>query len=425
MSEHAVVKVKDENGADVTPKSVAIVIGSTSHAFADIAGQGLSLDLAALAAGDAKLVVTLPDHPEMPFSVKIGGKGPKVIGFDGNSPLCCTLSKQTASDGASGTRTLFVFAFALTKKHTEIVLAAGWDYHGGADNSLYAKTWRDDLWSGTTYGTGVKTTITKVITPSTVVTLFDFKTGNRTRWIRGKSDWHRMDKVLQGTVATDTSGGETDVAIAKRHDDDSISIVHVYTYIQDLGVAAAGSLLRFDIFSHAWAGGPIMINTWEAPAFASTTDRDPGDKDGRTKDYTSMTRVADFKKAFASGGAAKMWGCQATTDHRTIVRAAARAKDKAAKMKITYAGKEVEVSADQIATAVRDKILPNTYMKAFADATGITMHGAPPGMGANLRAVGSRNYMYVDQSTYSLEYKWYKSALGLTPDSTGYFAYDP
>jgi len=425
MSEHAVVKVKDENGADVTPKSVAVVIGTTSHAFADIAGQGLSLDLAALAAGEAKLVVTLPDHPELAFSLKISGTGSKSVGFDGNSPLCCTLSKQTASDGAAGTRTLFVFGFAMTKKHTEVVLAAGWDYHGGADNSLYAKTWRDDLWSGTTYGTGSKTTIPKVVTPTTVVTLFDFKTGNRTRYIKGKSDWHRMDKVLQGTVATDTAGGETDVAITKRHDDDSISIVHVYGYIQDLGVAAAGSLLRLDIFSHAWVGGPIMINTFETAAFSSTTTRDPGDKDGRSKDFDSMARVADLKKAFASGGTAKMWGCQATTDNRTIVRAAARAKDKSAKMKITYAGKDFDISADEIATAIRTKILPNTYMKALAKAAGITMHGAPPGMGANLRAVGSRNYMYVDQSTYALEYKWYADVLGLKPDATGYFAYVP
>ena len=425
MSEHAVVKVKDETGADVTPKSVEIVIGTTSHAFADVAGQGLSLDLAGLAGGEAKLVLTLPDHPALPFSLKLSGTTAKAVGFDGTSPLCCTLSKQTATDGAAGTRTLFVFAFAMTKKHTEIVLAAGWDYHGGADNTLYAKTWRDDLWAGTTYATGTKTTIGKLITPTTVVTLFDFKSGNRTRYIKGSTDWHRMDKVLQGAVATYTAGGETDAALQKRYADDSISIVHVYGYIQDLGVAAPASLLRFDIFSHAWVGGPIMINTWEGSAYSSTTSRDPSDKDGRSKDFASMARVADFKKAFGAGAVAKMWGCQATTDNRTIVRAAARAKDKAAKMKISYAGKDYDISAAEIANAVRTKILPGTYMKALATAAGITMYGAPPGMGANLRAVGSRNYMYVDQSTYALEYKWYADALGLKPDVTGYFAYEP
>ncbi len=425
MSEHAVIAVKDENGAVLTPKSVTIVAGGTTHTFADVATQGLSLDLAAVAAGTVQLVLELPDHPKLPFALKLSGTTTKALGFDGNSPICCTLSKQTASAGASGTRTLFVFAFALTKKHTEVVLAAGWDYHGGADNSLYAKTWRDDLYAGATWSSGVKATMTKVITDSTLVTMFDFKTGNRVRWMKGKSDWHKLDTVLQGTVATYTAGGETDAALTRRHDDDSISIVHVYGYVQDLGVAAPGSVLRFDIFSHAWAGGPIMINTYEEAAFRSSGQRDPGDKDGRSKDFGVMTRAADFKKAFASTGAAKMWGCMATTIYRMLVRAAAAAKDKTVKLTVTYETSSFTMSANEAADYFRDDILPNTYMKALATAAGITTHGAPPGMGASLRSVGARNYMYVDQTTYAVEFKWYKGVLALQPDESGYFPYAP
>ncbi|WP_147445537.1 hypothetical protein [Corallococcus aberystwythensis] len=51
------------------------------------------------------------------------------------------------------------------------------------------------------------------------------------------------------------------------------------------------------------------------------------------------------------------------------------------------------------------------------------VYGAPPGMGANLRAVpaGKKtfNYMYVDGTIYKREYDFLKSALGLVPDDTG------
>ncbi len=431
MSEHAVVTVVDETGAAITPTAVKLVAGATTHAFADVPPQGLSLDLATPAAGTWQLVLELPDHPPLPFQVQVAGTGAKTIAFAGDSPRCCALASASVTDGSNGTRKLFTFAFSLSKKHTELVMLAGWDYHGGSDNTLYAKTWRDDLYSGETWQTGKKASITKRIGDATVVTIFDFKSGNRVRYIKGKRDWHVMDRVLQGSVPTHTAGGETAAAVQQRHDDDSISIVHAYRYVQDLGVAAAGSLLRFDIFSHAWVGGPIMIDTWQAPDFdaggAREGERDPGDKDGRSKDFssTNMTRRGDFKKAFAADAVAKMWGCQATTDNRALVRAAAGAKDPDATLSVSYAGKTYAVTAKQIAAAMNKNILPDTYMKQLAKTVGITMYGAPPGMGASLRAVGARNYMFVDQSVYKLEYAWYKSAIGLVPDETGYFPYAP
>lgn len=429
MSEHAVVKVEDTGGAAIVPTSVKLV-GAATHAFADVAGQGLSLDLAAVAAGDYKLELELPTRPVMPFSVKVTESGAsKALAFAGTAPMCCTLSTQSAAAGAAASRTLVVAHFVLAPKHEEIVLVAGWDYSGGADNTQYAKTWRDDLYAGSSHQTGSKKAITRVVFDHTVVTMFDFKSGNRIRWMKGRKDWHTMDTVLQGTVATNTGKYSTPANEQARHDDDAISIVHVYGYVADLGSTAAASLKRFDIFSHAWAGGPILVDTYQNAEFdrgARSAERDPGDKDGRIKDFdaVNMPRSADFKSAFdAATAVAKMWGCFATTDYRKLVRAAAKATDKAAKLKVTLSDGEHETTANDIEAFFIGTLLPNTYMAAMARLVGIAVWGAPLGMGANLRAVGSRNYMFVDQSTYSLEFKWFQDELGLAPDPTGYIAF--
>lgn len=64
-------------------------------------------------------------------------------------------------------------------------------------------------------------------------------------------------------------------------------------------------------------------------------------------------------------------------------------------------------------------------MAKMASAADVTVYGAPPGMGADLRAVGRRDYMFVNQSDYRIEYEWYQTALGLTPDVSGHFPFTP
>ncbi len=433
MSNWLVIQVSDESGSEMTPSNVTLRDDSTSHSFNDVSGQGLSLQLSSVSAGDYQLEIELPDRPPLVLSMGVKDrKSGKVAFFRGHSPACCTLTTQRVTTGSSSSRTLHALSLKLKENHEEIVLVAGWDYSGGADNTLYAKTWRDDLYAQETYVTGTSTPLSRSISDHTVVTLFDFKSGNRIRWIKGRRDWHEMDSELQGSVPTHTANYKSKANKKKRHDDDSISILHVYDYIADLGKAAAGCLLSVDMFSHAWAGGPILVNTNQeaefSPGGARELERDPGDKDGRTKDFsrTNLPRLSEFKQAFASDAVAKIWGCFATTDYRRLVRGAAKAPDKTTKFEVTLSdGRVLEVTGQRVETYFKDRILKETYMAKMADATGITVYGAPPGMGANLRNVGRRNYMFVSQSDYRLEYQWFKDALGLEPDESGYFPFEP
>lgn len=429
MTDWCVFAAVDDTGTALTPSTVELRQGATSHSFSDVAGQGLSLDLTAIAPGDYSLVVSLPNRPELPLAVGVKtAKTGKLVFFRGRSPAAAALSSQSVTAGPSKSRTLHVIELTLGKEHEEVVLAAGWDYSGGANNALYAKTWRDDLYAGETYVTGSKSTIPRVVQDHTVVTLFDFKTGMRTRWLKGRRDWHELDSVLQGTVATHTASYKTAANTQKRHDDDSISVVHVYDYVADLGATAPGSLKRLDVFSHAWAGGPILVNTDEDAEFSSgarSSERDPGDKDGRTKDFssTNMPRRADFKKAFGSGAIAKIWGCFATTDYRRLIRGAAQAPDESTPFTVRLSDGEVEVTGKRVKDYFVVSILPQTYMGQMAMAAGITVYGAPPGMGADLRSVGKKNYMFVNQSTYGVEYGWYDDALSLLPDESGHIPF--
>lgn len=431
MTDWLVVQVMDERGGAVTPSAAALEGAGVSHALSDVAGQGWSVALAGVAAGKYQLNLTLPQRLPLPLAVEVKARGAgKLVVFRGKSPAIATLSSQAVTAGGPASRTLHVVGLKLPKQHSEVVLVAGWDYSGGADNTLYAKTWRDDLYAGQTFISGKAAPLTKQIHDHTVVSLFDFKSGQRIRWLKARQDWHELDRVLQGSVPTHTGYYKDAANTQKRHDDDAISIRHVYDYIADLGAAAPGSVQRFDIFSHAWAGGPILVDTVEdavfAPGGSRSTERDPGDKDGRTKDFSTrnMPRRAQFKRAFAAGGIAKVWGCFATTDYRRLVRGAAQAPNKTTKFKVQMLdGSEVEVTGQQVENYFKNSVLPETYMAQMGDAVSIKVYGAPPGMGADLRAVGRRNYMFVNQSDYRLEYRWYKDALGLAPDESGHFPF--
>jgi hypothetical protein len=323
----------------------------------------------------------------------------------------------------------------LAKYHSEVVLVAGWDYSGGANNAAYCENYRDDLYTGTTYRTGAKTNITKRIDDATVVTVFDFKTGNRVRSMKGSSGWVEMDRVLQGTVKTHLGHYKTPANARKRYLDNSISIKHVYDYITELGTKAPASLREFHVFSHAWAGGPILVETYEAPLYdeggAREAQRDPNDKDPRLKDFDplNMPRLKDFKAAFASDAIAKIWGCMATTIYRNLIRATAQAKSDAEKISFDWVSGKETTTAGGAKKYLQQTIMRNTYMARLSAAVGggLKVYGAPPGMGADLRTVPvggkNRNYMYVNSLTYKREFDFLRKAFGVVPDDTGYILF--
>ncbi|WPB82090.1 hypothetical protein KYC5002_23620 [Archangium violaceum] len=394
------------------------------------------LALSGLGPGKYELCISVAGHPELVFPLSLVKEGTELVPkYTGSAPLCCPAITSSSETSGGSTKQLHTLAFTLTKTHSEVILVAGWDYSGGTNNVAYCETYRDDLFSGTTYRTGVRQSIPKRIDNSTVVTIFDFKTGNRSRMVKSASGWMEMDRVLQGTVKTHLGSYKDATNVQKRYLDDSISIQHVYDYIITLGAAAPGSLREFHIFSHAWAGGPILIETYEGSAYAAggaqQTRRDPNDKDPRIKDFelVNMPRLKDFKAAFAADAIAKIWGCMATTAYRNLLRATAKAKSDSETISVEWNKTTKKMTAGDAKKYFRDSILEYNYMAKLSTAVGggLKVYGAPPGMGADLRAVpvGSKkhNHMYINKLTYALEYTALSKLFGLVPDDTGYILF--
>lgn len=429
------VSISDESGTPLSVSAIVLRSGLTvRRTFSST--SPLRAPLSGLATGKYHLSIALTGRPEyvFPFSLvnQRTGLTPR---FEKDSPACCSLTQSSVATSSGDTEQVFTLAFTFGKAHSEVVLVAGWDYSGGADNVAYCETCRDDLYSGTTYRVGVKQNITKRINNATVVTFFDFKTGDRLRMVKGSSGWFEMDRVPQGSVKTHLGYYSSATSLRKRYLDDSISIKHVYDYIADIGSSAPGALRELHIFSHAWAGGPVLVNTDEAPAYqpggADEGLRDPNDKDPRLKDFdlVNMPRLRDFKAAFAADAIAKIWGCLAAQAYRNLIRATSRATSDTTTISYDWDGSTVTMTAGEARDFLQRDILTNTYAARLAAAVGggLKAYGAPPGMGADLRAVSvgkkKHNYMYVNTFTYKSEFAYLRRALGLVPDDTGYILY--
>jgi hypothetical protein len=434
-SHHLAVVALDESGGALNVSSMKLTAGSlVSRAL--VPGGAARNALSGLNPGKHELRVSFSDRPDFVFPLSLvkepAGLAPS---FAESPPACCPLIQRTTEGTAGATKVVFTLTITLAKTHSEVILVAGWDYSGGANNVAYCESYRDDLSSGTTHRTGAKANITKRIDNSTVVTFFDFKTGIRLRMVKGSSGWFEMDGVLQGTVNTHLGHYKTSANVRKRYLDDSISIKHVYDYIITLGAKAPASLREFHIFSHAWAGGPILVETYEDAAYdaggAHSHLRDPHDKDPRIKDFdpSNMPRLKDFKAAFAPNSIAKIWGCMATHAYRNLIRAAAQAKNDADTISFDWDGSSVSMTAAQAKKYLQQDIMGNTYMARLSAAIGggTKVYGAPPGMGADLRTVKvgkkNHNYMYVNSFTYKREYDFLRKAFKMVPDDTGYIPF--
>lgn len=109
---------------------------------------------------------------------------------------------------------------------------------------------------------------------------------------------------------------------------DKLSILHVYQTAQVIGVLEPGTLVELSFFSHAYMGGPILVNSYDngthsaivPPATTARevplagSERDPDDNDPRAaKDFVSPTMDAAelkaFQNAFHKDGYIWIWGC--------------------------------------------------------------------------------------------------------------------
>lgn len=207
----------------------------------------------------------------------------------------------------------------------------------------------------------------------------------------------------------------------------SLSIGNIYDYIEGLGKTAKGSLVELHVFSHAWIGGPILVNTMEFyewdPAAATWQWLNDGknlDKDGRPEDFDTgisiITNLADFKAAFATDAFSMIWGCNAYASPKQIVNQTRNSKhfktmlkepDKKLLELVFNSDDWGEDTVDQFHELVNDTkpypagmksqkkslndikqilqdILDNTYTQKLASGSGKRGLGALPGTYANL-----------------------------------------
>jgi hypothetical protein len=213
----------------------------------------------------------------------------------------------------------------------QIILVAGVDYSGmfkgkGVDFRIFC----DNRMKRILAGNRSKQDMTFQI--------FDFRRGEvitqETTYPGGK----KTDKITKLTPSpfkvisranydVTVSGGETH-AIFKERQNDTMSIIDIYTAVQKIGVIAPNTLTELSFFSHSWMGGPIMVNSYDdgilhiylplvSTPFSLTLPggmRDPDDRDPReSKDFIPPTmdasKLDNFKKAFDTNGHIWIWGC--------------------------------------------------------------------------------------------------------------------
>src|SRR5262249_2817707 len=118
---------------------------------------------------------------------------------------------------------------------------------------------------------------------------------------------------------------------SSRLSETSISIIHVYNFIREVGAARKpgddGGIRELHFLSHSWRGGPILVNTLDLSEVLRNNEfrRDPFDKDGRAhKDFieTNYTReqLDQFRAAFSKDAFAFLWGCDATFFWKELIR---------------------------------------------------------------------------------------------------------
>ena len=318
----------------------------------------------------------------------------------------------------------------------EVVLVSGVDYHGGGTNIAYATTHMHEIWKA------------KSIDAQTMVTVLDFGTGMRERWVKGTgteklskqkfiSGWCLLSKDLQGTVAPVLVPGGGDPGA------DSISITHVYRHMEESGKSRPGTVTEFSIFSHSWVGGPIMFNTGERAVYkfggALKEERDPLDHDARFwKDFnpTNMPNLPDFMAAFSATCFIKIWGCLAVTVYRNMINKARKAPNDATLLGVPQADRtDWDTTPPTVYADNRPGIIDyldhvariQNYMHTLARISGRPVWGGAPGTGALLLDNGTWNWMYMPE--YKLAYRggsrvndgpYYKNELNYMKSTLGY-----
>ena len=431
------VQVRDEHGKPMAIEPVWLVPPSGVSILAEFQpepDQVQSLLLDAKIDGNVQLVLRLPGHPPLGFAMqanqgKEGKQGKKskkaTFSFRGQVPRCAVLTRQVVSKGEEQSLTIVALQFDLAKRHEEIVMVAGVDLKGSVNYTRFTDTLREELYTGETYFGGTPHPIPRVIHDHTVVTHFDFVTGYRRRHIKGQEGWHEMDAVFVGNDVPYIKNGESKEAEARRHKDDTISVVDIYDHIAKLGAVAPRTLIQMHCFSHAWVQGPILLNTYEDEKYMVSNCvgvRDPGDKDPRCKDFCeeNIPGFADFRAAFMTNAFVKVWGCLGHALGK-YVDAVVDLEDPD---EMRPAGPQnIPYSSREVVDLIRREGLPFTYLGNLVKKAGIEGIGAMLTTSSNYQRVGWRYYMFIDPNHFGKHMAWSERNFNVKLDEWGYVDY--
>lgn len=423
MDDQAILRFQAPDGPAISVTSARLIDPEhrkTVVEFTAIDDFAVYLDLGAITPGTYRLAVNIADYPTLHFSVSVEGAADRTFGFVSPSPACATVSVQQARTGTSVSRRIYMVYFALPAKHEAVVLVTGADLKGHTNYVHYAETWRDDLYHGRTdLDEKPNQSIKREIHDHTVVSVFDFRTGFLEKQIKGTRGWHSMYRSMQGTQPPAIERPKDADALDRRHAADSISIVHVYYYISELGRASPGCLRQLHFFSHAFRRGPILLNTSDSNDGVSDL-RDPADKDPRTKDFlpVNLARYRQLPAAFANDAYVKNWGCFGS-HMRSRLKAVARTKSLD---EIVMFKGEPYTSADAI-RELRMHTFPDSYMVAFCRELGVDGWSPAPGTSSSYKSSGKRHYFYVREDVHGAVIGWYERSFGCQRDHGGAIAY--
>jgi hypothetical protein len=242
--------------------------------------------------------------------------------------------------------------------------------------------------------------------------------------------------------------------------EDSISVSDVYDYLADVGAKRPNTIKELTIFSHAYAGGPILVNSKDLSG--SNTARDMLDKDPRArKDFTAANMQLDqFSKAFATDATSIVWGCIAWTFMKKLVLFTIAQKSKIPnpddkKFQFTWTKDWVEdlqtfhnllggdsksnnsakLSLNDIKIVVANAI-NDTYMQKLAGASKNRVLGALPGTYSDLDDTGpiAERFLHVPvgpksnnsaTENFSGVLDFYNKVMGVSFEPTMYGGWTP
>lgn len=193
----------------------------------------------------------------------------------------------------------------------EFVLLSGsgyWHHHDGTRWIQFSLKHRRTLWAD------------KEMIGGYLVTIFNCEECNRRTYVKalGNNDnWLLVDEVKTNAERKFSDPARVAPIV------DDIGILDLFAYLNTVGNKRKGSVWQVNLFTHSWAGGPILWDTDETPAYKVRDDRDPVDLDGRCKDWgpAVLNLYPTLRDAHLFKAVWKLWGCNAQTEVRAGIMA--------------------------------------------------------------------------------------------------------